>query len=85
MQYNFLLLKLNMPNENIFLFLQKLKGNDSIREENNAYFDTSLATVTKSDESHCCKKKFILSCIIHQSTNQNCIYRLPSSHFLVNQ
>jgi len=50
MQCNFLLLKLNMPNENIFLFLQKLKRNESTREENNAYFDTSMATAPTSDE-----------------------------------
>jgi len=45
MQCNFLLLKLNIPNENIFLFFQKLKRSESTKEENNAYFDTSLETV----------------------------------------
>ena len=45
-----------MPNAIIFLFLQKLKINESIREENNAYFDTSSATVLKSDEPRYCNK-----------------------------
>ena len=54
-QRNFLLLKLNMPNANI-LFLQKVKINESTREENNAYFDTSLAMAPKSDEPRYCNK-----------------------------
>ena len=55
MQCNFLLLKLNMPNANI-LFLQKEKRQESTREENNAYFDTSPATTQKSDEPQYCNK-----------------------------
>ena len=39
-----------MPNENNFLFLQKVKRNESTREEKNALFDTSLATAPKRDE-----------------------------------
>ena len=45
----------NMPNE-IFVFLQKLKINESTREENNAYFDNFLATTPKSDERQYCNK-----------------------------
>ena len=56
MQCNFLLLKLNMPNEFYFIFLQKLKRNESTREENNAYFDTSLTTAPKSDVPRYCNK-----------------------------
>ena len=57
MQCNFLLLKLNMPNENIFFFfLQKLKRNESTREEKNAYFDTFLAMPPKSNEPSYCNK-----------------------------
>ena len=56
MQCNFLLLKLNIPKENVFLFLQKLKRNESTREENNAYFDTSPKTVPKSDVPRYCNK-----------------------------
>ena len=56
MQCTFLLLKLNMSNAIIFLFLKKVKRNESTREENNAYFDTSLATVSKSDEPLYCNK-----------------------------
>ena len=55
MQCDFLLLKLNMPNANI-LFLQKVKRNESTREENNAYFDTSLETMPKSDKPQYCNK-----------------------------
>lgn len=36
----------------LFLFLQKVKRNESTREENNAYFDTSPTTAPKSDEPH---------------------------------
>jgi len=56
MKCNFLLLKLNVPNAIIFLFLQKVKRNESTREENNAYIDTSPAMVPKSDESRYCNK-----------------------------
>ena len=39
-----------------FLLLQKVKRNESTREENNAYFDTSLATAPKSIEPWYCNK-----------------------------
>ena len=45
-----------MPNANTFLFLQKVKRNESIREKKNAYFDTSQAIVPKSDEPQYCNK-----------------------------
>ena len=40
----------------VFLLFQKVKRNESTREENNAYFDTSLTTVPKSDEPWYCNK-----------------------------
>jgi len=49
MECNFILLKLNMPNENI-LFSKKVNKNELNRGENNAYFDTSLETTPKNDE-----------------------------------
>ena len=45
-----------MPNIIIFCFLQKVKKNESTREENNAYFDTSPTTAPKSDKPQCCNK-----------------------------
>ena len=62
MQCNFLLLKLNMPNEFfvLFLFLQKLKRNESTREENNAYLETSPTTAQKSDEPQYCNKNVVV-------------------------
>jgi len=39
-----------------FCFCRKQKKNESTREENNANFDTSLATVPKSDEPQYCNK-----------------------------
>ena len=45
-----------MPNPIIFLFLKKVKRNESTRKENNAYFDTSSAMVPKSDEPQYCNK-----------------------------
>ena len=45
-----------MTNAIIFLFFQKVKRNESTREENNAYFDTSPATVPKRDEPRYCNK-----------------------------
>ena len=45
-----------MPNANIFCFFQKLKRNESTREGNNAYFDTSLTMAPKSDEPWYCNK-----------------------------
>ena len=45
-----------MPNANIFCFCHKVKRNESTREENNAYFDTSLAMAPKSDEPQYCNK-----------------------------
>jgi len=45
-----------MPNATIFLFLQKVKRNESTREENNAYFDISMETTPKSDEPQYCNK-----------------------------
>ena len=44
-----------MPNA-IFYFLQKLKINESTKEENNAYFDTSLPMTPKRDELRYHKK-----------------------------
>ena len=44
-----------MPNANI-LFLQKVKKNESNREESNAYFDTSPTMVPKSDKPRYCNK-----------------------------
>ena len=38
------------------IFFQKVKGNESTREENNAYFDTSSAMMPKSDEPRYCNK-----------------------------
>jgi len=45
-----------MPNANIFLYFRKVKRNESTREENNAYFNTSLTTAPKSDELPYCNK-----------------------------
>jgi len=39
-----------------FYFLKKLKRNESTREENNAYFATSLAMMPKSDVPRYCNK-----------------------------
>ena len=43
-----------MPNE-FFVFCRK-KRNESTREDENAYFDTSLETAPKSDEPQYCNK-----------------------------
>ena len=50
----FLFLKLNMRND--FFSYTESKRNESTMEENNAYFDTSLATMPKSDEPLYCNK-----------------------------
>ena len=38
------------------IFFQKVKGNESTREENNAYFDISPKTMPKSYEPQYCNK-----------------------------
>jgi len=43
----------------IFFFLQKVKRNESTREEKNAYFNTSQATTPKSDEPQYCDKNVV--------------------------